>query len=187
MSLGDVPVGLKILGEELVAFRDFSGRIGLVEAHCPHRGTSLEFGLVSERGIRCCYHGWLFDVDGTILETPGEPAGSTFKDRLCHGAYPVHEFQGIIFAYMGPPEEIPDFPILDTYERDGYRLMPGKRYDYPCNWLQILENAMDPVHASFLHTIVAGTQFTDEFGVIPNLDFHGNASRSHLYGHPEGR
>ena len=170
-ELADVPVGLKILGEELVAFRDFSGRIGLVEAHCPHRGTSLEFGLVSERGIRCCYHGWLFDVDGTILETPGEPAGSTFKDRLCHGAYPVHEFQGIIFAYMGPPDDIPDFPFFDTYEREGYRLMPGKRYDYPCNWLQILENAMDPVHASFLHTIVAGTQFTDEFGVIPNLDF----------------
>ena len=170
-ELGDVPVGLKILGEELVAFRDFSGRIGMVEAHCPHRGTSLEYGLVSERGIRCCYHGWLFDVDGTILETPGEPAGSTFKDRLCHGAYPVREFQGIIFAYMGPPEDVPDFPILDTYEREGYRLMPGQRYDYPCNWLQILENAMDPVHASFLHTIVAGTQFTDEFGVIPNLDF----------------
>ena len=170
-ELADVPVGLKILGEELVAFRDFGGRIGLVEAHCPHRGTSLEFGLVSERGIRCCYHGWLFDVDGTILETPGEPAGSTFKDRLCHGAYPVHEFQGIIFAYMGPPEDIPAFPFLDTFERQGYRLMPGKRYDYPCNWLQILENAMDPVHASFLHTIIAGTQFTDEFGVIPNLDF----------------
>ena len=170
-ELADVPVGLKILGEELVAFRDFSGQIGLVEAHCPHRGTSLEFGLVSERGIRCCYHGWLFDVDGTILETPGEPAGSTFKDRLCHGAYPVREFQGILFAYMGPPEDIPAFPFLDTYEREGYRLMPGKRYDYPCNWLQILENAMDPVHPSFLHTIVAGTQFTDEFGVIPNLDF----------------
>ena len=170
-ELADVPVGLKILGEELVAFRDFSGQIGLVEAHCPHRGTSLEFGLVSERGIRFCYHGWLFDVDGTILETPGEPAGSTFKDRLCHGAYPVREFQGILFPYMGPPEDIPAFPFLDTYEREGYRLMPGKRYDYPCNWLQILENAMDPVHASFLHTIVAGTQFTDEFGVIPNLDF----------------
>ncbi len=170
-ELADVPVALKILGEELVAFRDFSGRIGLVEAHCPHRGTSLEYGLVSDRGIRCCYHGWLFDVDGTILETPGEPAGSTFKERLCHGAYPVHEFQGIIFAYMGPPESIPAFPIFDSFEREGFRLMPGKRYDYPCNWLQIMENAMDPVHASFLHTIVAGTQFTDEFGVIPNLDF----------------
>ena len=170
-ELTDVPVALKILGEELVAFRDFSGRIGLVEAHCPHRGTSLEFGLVSERGIRCCYHGWLFDVDGTILETPGEPVGSTFKDRLCHGAYPVHDFQGIIFAYLGPPENIPAFPMLDVYEREGYRLMPGKRYDYPCNWLQIVENAADPVHASFLHTIVAGTQFTDEFGVVPNMEY----------------
>ena len=110
-ELGDTPVGLKILGEELVAFRDFSGRIGLVEAHCPHRGTSLEFGLVSERGIRCCYHGWLFDVDGTILETPGEPAGSTFKDRLCHGAYPTQEHCGTVFAYMGPPDKMPPFPI----------------------------------------------------------------------------
>ena len=170
-ELTDVPVALKILGEELVAFRDFSGRIGLVEAHCPHRGTSLEFGQVSERGIRCCYHGWLFDVDGTILETPGEPAGSTFKDRLCHGAYPVHDFQGIVFAYMGPPEDIPAFPMLDVYEREGYRLMPGKRYDYPCNWLQIAENAADPVHASFLHTIVNGAQFTDEFGVVPNMQY----------------
>ena len=101
-ELADVPVALKILGEELVAFRDFSGRIGLVEAHCPHRGTSLEFGLVSERGIRCCYHGWLFDVDGTILETPGEPAGSTFKDRLCHGAYPGPRVPGHHLCLHGP-------------------------------------------------------------------------------------
>ena len=70
------------------------------------RGT-----LISERGIRCCYHGWLFDVDGAILETPGEPATSTLKDRLCHGAYPTHEYNGIVFAYMGPPEEQPPFPM----------------------------------------------------------------------------
>ena len=76
-ELTDLPVATRILGEDLVVFRDFSGRIGAVEAHCPHRGTSLEYGLVSERGIRCCYHGWLMDVDGTILETPGEPEGST--------------------------------------------------------------------------------------------------------------
>jgi phenylpropionate dioxygenase-like ring-hydroxylating dioxygenase large terminal subunit len=126
---------------------------------------------VSERGIRCCYHGWLFDVDGAILETPGEPEDSTLKDRLCHGAYPTHEYNGTIFAYMGPPDQMPPFPLMDTYEREGYRLMPGKKYNYPCNWLQILENAMDPVHTSFLHTIVSGSQFTDEFGVIPELDF----------------
>ena len=170
-DLKDLPVALKILGEELVAFRDFSDRIGLVEAHCPHRGTSLEFGLVSEKGIRCCYHGWLFDVDGTILETPGEPEDSTLKDRLCHGAYPTHEYNGIVFAYMGPPDQVPPFPLFDSYEREGYRMIPGKKYDYPCNWLQILENAMDPVHTSFLHTIVSGSQFTEEFGVIPELDF----------------
>ena len=170
-DLQDLPVALKILGEELVAFKDFSGQIGVVEAHCPHRGTSLEFGLVSERGIRCCYHGWLFDVDGAILEMPGEPEESTYKDRLCHGAYPTHEYNGTIFAYMGPPDQVPTFPLMDTYEREGYRLMPGKKYNYPCNWLQILENAMDPVHTSFLHTIVSGSQFTDEFGVIPELDF----------------
>ena len=170
-DLKDLPVALKILGEELVAFRDFSGRIGVVEAHCPHRGTSLEFGLVSEKGIRCCYHGWLFDVDGTILETPGEPENSTLKDRLCHGAYPTHEYNGTVFAYMGPPDQMPPFPLFDSYEREGYRMIPGKKYDYPCNWLQILENAMDPVHTSFLHTIVSGSQFTEEFGVIPELDF----------------
>ena len=170
-DLRELPLRVPMLGEELVAFRDFRGRVGLVEAHCPHRGTSLEFGLVSERGIRCCYHGWLFDVDGTILETPGEPASSTLKERLCHGAYPVHEFNGIVFAYMGPPERQPPFPTYDSFVRPGFRLLPGRKYFYPCNWLQILENAMDPVHTAFLHTIVTGSQFTDEFGKVPELDF----------------
>jgi len=170
-ELRDLPVRVRILGEDLVTFRDFRGAIGLLELHCPHRGTSLEFGLISERGIRCCYHGWLFDVDGALLETPGEPATSTLKDRLCHGAYPTHEHNGIVFAYMGPPEEQPPFPLYDSFSRPGYRLMPGRQYYYPCNWLQILENAMDPVHTAFLHTIVTGSQFTDEFGKVPELDF----------------
>ncbi len=170
-ELRDLPLRVRILGEDLVVFRDFRGTVGLLELHCPHRGTSLEFGLISERGIRCCYHGWLFDVDGTILETPGEPTTSTLKDRLCHGAYPTHEYNGIVFAYMGPPEEQPPFPVYDSFSRPGYRLMPGPKYCYPCNWLQILENAMDPVHTAFLHTIVSGSQFTDEFGKIPEMDF----------------
>src|SRR6516165_4560641 len=92
-ELGDLPRRLRILGEDLVAFRDRGGAVGLLELHCPHRGTSLEFGLISERGIRCCYHGWLFGVDGTILETPGEGADSTLKDRLFHGAY-LHTLPG---------------------------------------------------------------------------------------------
>jgi len=170
-ELGDRPLRVSILGEELVVFRDFRGAVGLLELHCPHRGTSLEFGLISERGIRCCYHGWLFDVDGAVLETPGEPPNSTLKDRLCHGAYPTHEYNGIVFGYMGPPDELPPFPMYDSFDRPGYRLIAGRKYHYPCNWLQILENAMDPVHTAFLHTIVSGSQFTDEFGKVPELDF----------------
>lgn len=122
-------------------------------------GSSLEFGLVGAKGIRCCYHGWLFDVDGAILETPGEPATSTLKERLCHGAYPVHEDHGMVFAYMGPPEQIPAFPAYDSFTRSGYRMIPGQKYFYPCNFLQILENTMDPVHTAFLHTIVSGAVF----------------------------
>jgi nitrite reductase/ring-hydroxylating ferredoxin subunit len=170
-DLTDLPQRVRILGEDLVVFRDGSGAVGLLELHCPHRGTSLEFGLVGERGIRCCYHGWLFGVDGTILETPGEPADSTLKDRLCHGAYPVHEAHGVVFAYLGPPEALPAFPTYDSFNRPGFRLMPGRKYFYPCNWLQILENAMDPAHTAFLHTIVSGALFTEEFGVLPELDF----------------
>ena len=97
-ELKDLPLRVKILDEELVTFRDQRGNVGLLELHCPHRGTSLEFGLIETRGIRCCYHGWLFDTDGTIIETPGEPADSTLKDRLCHGSYPTHEQGGIVFA-----------------------------------------------------------------------------------------
>ena len=113
----------------------------------------------------------LFDVDGTVLETPGEPADSTLKDRLYHGAYPTDEHQGVVFAYMGPPDRQPSFPVYDSYSRPGYRLMPGLKYFYPCNWLQIMENTMDPAHTAFLHTIVSGAVFTSELGVLPELDF----------------
>jgi phenylpropionate dioxygenase-like ring-hydroxylating dioxygenase large terminal subunit len=170
-ELRDLPQRVKVLGEELVVFRDRSGAVGLLELHCPHRGTSLEYGLIDAKGIRCCYHGWLFAPDGAILETPGEPADSTLKDRLCHGAYPTHEHSGIVFAYMGLPDRQPPFPVYDSFVRPGYRLMPGQKYFYPCNWLQIMENVMDPVHTAFLHTIVSGAQFTEEFGVLPELEY----------------
>jgi len=111
-ELRDLPLRVRILGEDLVAFRDQSGAVGLLELHCPHRGTSLEFGLVGAKGIRCCYHGWLFDIDGAILETPGEPADSTLKDKLCHGAYPTHEAHGLVFAYLGPPRREAALPDL---------------------------------------------------------------------------
>jgi phenylpropionate dioxygenase-like ring-hydroxylating dioxygenase large terminal subunit len=170
-ELEDLPRAIRILGEDLVIFRDGAGRAGLLQLHCSHRGTSLEFGLVSERGIRCPYHGWLYDVDGRILETPGEPAESTFKDRLCHGAYPIHEYRGLVFAYMGPLDRQPVFPIYDMYELPGFRLQPGPRYILPCNWLQVKENSMDPVHTAFLHTIVSGCQFTEAFGDVGVMEW----------------
>ena len=113
-QVGDLPLALEILGEELVLFRDLSGQLGLLHKYCSHRRASLEYGIISENGIRCCYHGWLFDVDGTILEVPGEPADSPIPRRLCHGAYPVKEFNGLVFAWMGPPDDMPEFPLFDT-------------------------------------------------------------------------
>jgi nitrite reductase/ring-hydroxylating ferredoxin subunit len=170
-ELQDLPRRLRIMGEDLVAFRDKSGAVGLLELYCPHRGTSLEFGLVCEKGLRCCYHGWLFDVDGTILETPGEPPGSTLKDRLYHGAYPVLEYSGLVFAYMGPPDKKPDFPIFDTFDLPGYELVAMPGYVWPCNWLQVKENSMDPAHLAFLHTLPGSTGFTADLAALGEWDY----------------
>ena len=145
-----------------MAFKDRQGQIGVLQLHCCHRGTSLEFGLVSERGLRCCYHGWLFDADGTILDTPGEPVHSTLKDRLFQGAYPTHVYHGIVFVYMGPPDKKPPFPVFDTYVMPGYRARVGVRHEMPANWLQIKENCMDPAHLDFLHTIDGSQGFTPD-------------------------
>ena len=106
-TLGDLPQRVRILGEDLVLFRDGGGRHGLLEKRCVHRGTSLEYGKPVERGIRCCYHGWQFDIDGTILDTPGEPAASPIRHKICQGAYPLHEWRGLLFAYLGPPRSRP--------------------------------------------------------------------------------
>lgn len=93
-EVGELPMKVRMFGETLVLFRAKNGQLGLLEPHCSHRGTSLEFGICEENGLRCCYHGWLFGVDGTILETPGDPPESTLRHSLCHGAYPVHEYKG---------------------------------------------------------------------------------------------
>ena len=185
-ELQELPLRVRILGEDLVVFRDKSGQVGCLELHCPHRGTSLEFGLIAEKGIRCCYHAWLMDVDGRILDTPGEPADSTLKDRLCHGAYPTHEYQGMVFAYMGPPEKQPAFPILDTYNQPGCRMVPLMKHFYPCNWLQIQENVMDPAHLEFLHTIT-GSHFPEELRMHSVLDWMESPSGYDLHRHAEGR
>jgi phenylpropionate dioxygenase-like ring-hydroxylating dioxygenase large terminal subunit len=167
-DLGDLPRASRILGEDLVVFRDLSGRVGLLHKHCSHRGTSLEYGRLEKDGVRCCYHGWLFAVDGTILETPNETSGRSLAGRLCHGAYPVEEFAGLIFAYMGPPEAQPPFRTLDTLDVPGYELGLGNPIGVecvkPCNWLQIMDNVVDPVHEPFLHARHSGYQFLNEAG-----------------------
>ena len=170
-DLTDMPMGLRVLGEDLVLFRAGNGKLGLVELHCSHRGSSLLYGQVEEAGIRCCYHGWLFGVGGKILDTPGEPPESTYKDRLCHGAYPTHEYSGLIFAYMGPPDKRPEFPIYDTFAVPGTKLIPSGGYLAPCNWLQNYENVMDPVHTTFLHARTSGVQFSSGFLSIPVINF----------------
>src|SRR4051812_3359494 len=169
-ALQGLPQRARILGEDLVLFRDKTGRLGCLHLHCSHRGASLEFGVITERGLSCCYHGWLYDIDGTILETPGEPADSPLRHETCHGAYPVREHGGLIFGYFGPPEAQPPFFVTDAAALDGNRLHPYY-LPFPCNWLQSHENAVDPYHSVFLHTRIAGVQFSEAFGILPSTAF----------------
>ena len=170
-QVGDLPIVVKLLGEELVLFRDLGGRIGLLHKHCAHRRASLEYGIRAERGIRCCYHGWLFDIDGRVLETPGEPETSRIRETTWQGAYPALEYRGLVFAYLGPPEHKPEFPIFDTFELPDNDLVPYS-IDYPCNWLQVAENPMDPFHSVFLHTRVTRAHFNPAWGALPVVDWH---------------
>jgi nitrite reductase/ring-hydroxylating ferredoxin subunit len=166
-EIEEVPLRARILGEDLVVFRDKSGAVGVLHLHCSHRGTSLEFGRVEERGIRCCYHGRVFDVDGTVLEMPGERAAERLCKQFRQGAYPVHVFAGIVFAYMGPLELKPPFPLYDKYSLPGMRLVHGPRIPFACNWVQVKENAMDPAHTAILHAWEG--MFASEFGNFPEI------------------
>ena len=173
-ELGELPLRVRALGEDLVAFRDGNGDVGVLHLHCCHRNTSLEFGIVEDRGIRCCYHGRLFATDGTLLEIPGDPAESRLKCEVSQGGYPTHVFGGIVFAYMGPPERVPAFPMLDRFSIEGISLVPGVRLQVECNWVQIKENVLDPHHTNILHVIPKrrGMQhFADEFEGYPELTF----------------
>lgn len=170
-ELKKLPVPVRLLGEDLVVFRDGSGNYGLLHRNCAHRGASLEFGIIAEHGIRCCYHGWHFDVDGAILDTPAEPPTSRIKSNFCQGAYRVHEWRGLLFAYMGPVDCLPEFPTYDTADfPEGNEVVPFCM-NLPCNWVQIVENGADPIHNAYLHAIVAGQQFSPAFKVLPQLDF----------------
>lgn len=172
-DVGELPSAVRILGEDLVLFRTTGGEFGLVHKQCPHRRASLEFGKCEARGIRCCYHGWLFAPDGEILETPGESEDAEpaieVRKRTRLGAYPVHEYGGLVFAYLGPPQEQPPFPEYDASHVPGIT-MRNYRVDYSCNWLQVLDAIMDPIHTSFLHSQNAGAQFSEGMAEIGELE-----------------
>jgi phenylpropionate dioxygenase-like ring-hydroxylating dioxygenase large terminal subunit len=151
-ELHDIPQAIKVLGENLVLFRDENGAIGLLGLHCPHRGTSLEYGDIEDGGLRCPYHGWLFDVRGFCLDMPAEPAERGFAQKLRHLSYPVREQGGLLFAYLGADrDEPPELPrYLPLVSVESQRSVEATRiYDY--NWFNFIENGADPAHFSILH------------------------------------
>ena len=166
----DLPYRIRILGEDLILFREKGGKLGLVHLHCAHRNMSLEFGIIEDGGIRCSYHGWKYAIDGSIMERPCEPAASRLKKGACLGAYPVVEYKGLAFAYLGPKDTIPPFPMFDTFDEEGDEMIPYL-IESPCNWLQVMENAWDPFHVVYLHTKSVRTQFIDAFAEMPKIEF----------------
>ena len=158
-----------MLCEELVVFRDKKGRVGALELHCSHRGTSLEWGRVEEEGLRCCYHGWLYDTQGQCIDMPCETEEFRKAMDLRQPAYKATEYGGLVFVYMGPPGTEPLFPRLDIIDPDRGEdvILRGMRLwgDYAvgmvkdCNWLQHYENIVDPWHLLMLHQMISGDQF----------------------------
>ena len=144
------PIRLRLLSESLVAFRDTEGRVGIIEAYCPHRGTNLFWGRNEESGLRCVYHGWKFDVTGACVDMPNEPAESTFKDKVSTPAYPTQEAGGVVWVYMGPPELTPEMPQLEWTLVPNSHVYLHKRIQH-CNYLQNVEGEIDSAHVSFLH------------------------------------
>lgn len=151
-DLYDIPQAVKVLGEELVLFRDGEGRTGLIGRYCAHRGSSLEYGDIEDAGIRCPYHGWLYDVSGACLDQPSERNGKEFCAKVRQVSYPVRELGGLIFAYLGPdpdnPPPLPNYsPLVD---HGGMRMIePTRHFDY--NWFNFYENSADPCHVWILH------------------------------------
>jgi len=144
------PVRVKLLGEELVAFRDSHGKVGLLDEYCPHRLASLFLGRNEECGLRCVYHGWKFDVEGNCVDMPNEPAESRFKEKIHLLSYPTHELGGVIWAYMGPAEKQPDPPGMEWLRAAPNRRYVSRTIEY-CNYVQAIEGGIDTVHSSFLH------------------------------------
>lgn len=177
---GATPRPVRVLGEELILFRDGAGRPGLVYPRCCHRGTTLYYGKIEDRGIRCCYHGWLFDIEGRCLEQPCEPDGGRQRDRVRQPWYPVQERYGLIFAYMGPPERqsvLPRYECLEALEdgefveADDSSIGTGGVVIAACNWLQHFENVVDPYHVPILHGSFSGAQFVEQMAAMPKVKF----------------
>jgi phthalate 4,5-dioxygenase len=144
------PIRVKVLGERLVAFRDSSGRVGLLEEFCAHRGASLFLGRNEESGLRCVYHGWKYDVDGNCLEQPNEPPENSFKEKIHLVSYPTVEVGGVIWAYMGGDGKFPALPKFEWTQVPATHRYVSKTWQ-ECNWLQALEGGIDSGHSSFLH------------------------------------
>lgn len=147
---GGAPVRVSLLGEQLVAFRDSAGQIGVLDEFCSHRGASLALGRNEECGLRCIYHGWKFAVDGSIQETPNMPADSHFKDLNFQLSYPAREAGGVVWVYMGPREEEPPFPHYRWFDVPAEELYVVETV-VGCNYLQVLEGAIDSSHVGVLH------------------------------------
>lgn len=143
-------LAVKLLGENLALYRSPNGELGLTAERCPHRGASMAYGIPEDGGLRCPYHGWKFDGQGTCLEMPAEPPESTFKHRVRIPAYPVQEMGGLVWAYLGP-DPAPLLPRWDIFVHPDWDREIGLTFQ-PCNWVQMMENSMDPVHLEWLHT-----------------------------------
>ena len=141
---------VRLLGEDLVLYRDKQGRMGLITELCPHRRASLAYGMPTNDGIRCPYHGWEFGHQGQCLAQPNEPEKSSFKNKIKTPAYAVEEIGGMFWAYMGPAKSKPLLPRIDGFVTDGTIRMLGRTL-IPVNWLQIMENSLDPIHTEWLH------------------------------------
>ena len=151
-------------------FATAPGGRGCCTRHCAHRGASLEYGIVAERGIICCYHGWHYDIDGTILQAGSEPPDSPVCRNVVQGAYPVHEHNELLFAYLGPPEVRPAFPVFDSERMPDTTRKPFA-ITTPCNWLQVYENTQDPVHVLHLHARSSGVQFGAASGIDQIIEY----------------
>ena len=169
------PVKARILGEDLVVFRDTNGKVGVMDEYCPHRRVSLVLGRNEECGLRCLYHGWKMDVEGNVVDMSSEPAGSALKQKVKHRAYPVHEWGGWVWSYLGPRETMPAFEAPPFAPSANLRVSIAKAI-IPCNWAQILEGAIDSAHSSSLHSSdfvparVKAGEATDKNWLRPSTD-----------------